>query len=54
VIEISRSGGPLLLRARNRPAEPPRTSVKAGAAPSRNTLLIRIALFTTVEAPAAG
>ena len=43
-----------MLMARNRPAEPPRGSEKAGAAPSTNTLLIRSTLFTTADAPADG
>ena len=45
---------PSLVMVRNRPAEPPRGSEKAGAAPSTNTLLIRSTLPTILDAPAAG
>jgi len=50
----SRSGTPLLVRAKNIPAEAPRGSEKPGAGPSTNMLLIRSVLFTIADAPAVG
>ena len=54
VMLSSRSGTPLLVRARNTPAEAPRGSEKPGAGPSTNMLLIRSVLFTIADAPAVG